>query len=131
MKIKELNSNNISEFEDCLDPDMAENMSRMYFRGIACTGDTDDSLKAGLMGDFFEENPEIAACAEMYGEFNATVAVMYGQTKYGMLFDTGTRRISTATNKMSSFDKADFAEDMIRVYEAKNKKYHNLLKERK
>ena len=90
-----------------------------------------DVYKELPMGDFFEENPEIAACAEMYGEFNATVAVMYGQTKYGMLFDTGTRRISTATNKMSSFDKADFAEDMIRVYEAKYIEYHNLLKERK
>lgn len=49
MIIRELYEDNIYDYMEWLDQDMAENMSRMYFRGIACHDDLDEILKAALI----------------------------------------------------------------------------------
>ncbi len=45
MNIRELFYDNISEYADHIDPDIAENISRMYYHGIA-------ALPASLWGVF-------------------------------------------------------------------------------
>ena len=49
MNIKDLYEDNIEEYEDWIDEDVAENMSRLYYRGVACHDDTDDRLLAALI----------------------------------------------------------------------------------
>ena len=48
MNIKEIVANNIKEYAGIVDPDIAENMTRMYYRGLACHDD-DDSVKSAMI----------------------------------------------------------------------------------
>ncbi len=49
MDIREIYEGNIREYAKWIDRDVAENMSRVYFRGIAACDDLDDSLKAAMI----------------------------------------------------------------------------------
>ena len=48
MDIREIYDDNVSEYSSIIDPDVAENMERMYYRGLACHDD-DDSVKAAMI----------------------------------------------------------------------------------
>ena len=54
MDIREIYDDNVSEYSSIIDPDVAENMERMYYRGLACHDD-DDSVKARLQNYVFIE----------------------------------------------------------------------------
>ena len=59
MSIQELYEDNINEYLDVVGTDIAEDMSRMYFHGIACHDDLDDTLKAALVWELKSvEKPE-------------------------------------------------------------------------
>ncbi len=49
MITQELQEFNINNYMDVVDPDRAEDISRYYFRGVACLDDLDESLKAALI----------------------------------------------------------------------------------
>ncbi len=49
MVTRELHEFNINNYIDVVGPDRAEDISRYYYRGVACLDDLDDSLKAALI----------------------------------------------------------------------------------
>ena len=49
MDIKKIDAGNIEEYTDIIAPDIAENMVRMYYRGLACHDPGDVSLKSALI----------------------------------------------------------------------------------
>ena len=49
MSIIEIDEDNIEEYADIVDQDIAENMERTYFRGLVCHDPGDDSVKAAMI----------------------------------------------------------------------------------
>ena len=49
MITQELHEFNINNYMDVIGPDRAEDISRYYYRGVACLDDLDDTLKAALI----------------------------------------------------------------------------------
>ncbi len=49
MDIRTILDNNIHEYSDCVDKDVAENMNRLYYRGIAAHDPDDENLLSLLI----------------------------------------------------------------------------------
>ncbi len=51
MDIIELNADNIADYKELIDPDVAENIGREFYRGVAA-GNEGDSLSGALIWEY-------------------------------------------------------------------------------
>lgn len=101
MIIRELYEDNIYDYMEWLDRDMAENMSRMYFRGIACHDDLDEILKAALIWELKSVETQEATESE--------IAWIYDDDQEYMdaAFDEYSERVSDDDVSRSFFESKD------------------------